>query len=78
MNTLKENNIRVELDSRQESISKKVRDAQNQKINYMITIGEKESKSKKLAVRTREGKVKFGVSLTKFIKDLSKEIETKK
>ena len=78
LNELKSDGLRVELDSRQESISKKVRDAQNQKINYMITIGEKESKSKKLAVRTREGKVKFGVAISKFIKDLSKEIETKK
>ncbi len=75
---LKENNIRVEVDIRQESISKKVRDAQNQQANYMLTIGEKEVKAKKLAVRTREGKVSFGVSVDKFIKDLVKEIESKK
>ncbi|MBT6995444.1 threonine--tRNA ligase [Candidatus Woesearchaeota archaeon] len=75
---LEKNNIRVELDERNESISKKVRDAQNQKINYMITIGEKEVKAKKLAIRTRDGKVSFGVAPTKFIKDLIKEIEVKK
>ncbi len=75
---LEENDIRVELDDRNESISKKVRDAQNQKINYMITIGEKEVKAKKLAIRTRDGKVSFGVSINKFIKDLKKEIQDKK
>ena len=75
---LEENDIRVELDDRNESISKKVRDAQNQKINYMVTIGEKEVKAKKLAIRTRDGKVSFGISTTKFIKDLKKEIEDKK
>ena len=75
---LEKNNIRVELDDRNESISKKVRDAQNQKINYMITIGEKEVKAKKLAIRTRDGKISFGISTTKFIKDLKKEIEDKK
>tara|TARA_Y100000310_G_C20682951_1_gene817129 strand:+ start:197 stop:1900 length:1704 start_codon:yes stop_codon:yes gene_type:complete len=74
----KENDIRTEIDNRNESISKKVRDAQNQKINYMITIGDKEIKSKKLAIRTRDGKVSFNVSIDKFIKDLQKEIKDKK
>ncbi|MBT4321784.1 hypothetical protein HOC06_02895, partial [Candidatus Woesearchaeota archaeon] len=63
---------------RSESISKKVRDAQKEKVNYMITIGDKEIKSKKLAIRTREGKVSFNISTEKFIKDLLKEIESKK
>jgi threonyl-tRNA synthetase len=75
---LEENNIRVELDSRHESISKKVRDAQKEKINYMITIGDKEIQSKKLAIRTREGKVSFNISIDKFIKDIQKEILEKK
>jgi len=75
---LEENNILAELDIRQESISKKVRDAQNQQANYMLTIGEKEVESKKLAVRTREGKVSFGVSVDNFVKDLVKEIQDKK
>ncbi|MBT3690653.1 threonine--tRNA ligase [Candidatus Woesearchaeota archaeon] len=75
---LEENNIRVETDFRSESISKKVRDAQKEKVNYMITIGDKEIKSKKLAIRTREGKVSFNISTEKFIKDLLKEIESKK
>ena len=75
---LEENNIRVELDSRHESISKKVRDAQKEKINYMITIGDKEIQSKKLAIRTREGKVSFNNSIDKFIKDIQKEILEKK
>jgi threonyl-tRNA synthetase len=77
-NKLKENNIKVELDTRQESISKKVRDAQNQQANYMVTIGEKEVETGKLAVRTREGKVSFGNSADNFIKELVKEIQDKK
>jgi threonyl-tRNA synthetase len=75
---LKESDIRAEIDNRSETISKKVRDAQQEKANYIITIGDKEVKSRKLAVRTRNGKVKFGVSLTSFIKDLLKEIEEKR
>jgi threonyl-tRNA synthetase len=43
----------------------------------MITIGDKEQKNKTLAIRTREGKVEFGIKIDKFIKDLKKEIERK-
>jgi threonyl-tRNA synthetase len=72
---LKGAGIIAEIDSRSESISKKVRDAQTEKANYMLTIGDKEVKSKKLAIRTREGKVKFNVSMKTFIKDLKLELE---
>jgi len=75
---LEQNNIRVELDSRQESISKKVRDAQTQKINYIVTIGKKEVENKTLAIRTRSGEVSFGIKLEDFIKELKEEIELKK
>jgi len=75
---LKQENIRVELDNRQESMAKKVRDAQLEKIPYMITIGDKEQASNTLAVRSRDtGKVKFGVKLLDFISQLKKEIEEK-
>ncbi len=67
-------NIRVELDDREESIGKKVRDAQTEKIPYMITIGDKEEKAKNISVRSRDGKVEFGVGVDKFIEKLGKEI----
>jgi len=70
----KEQGVRVEVDDRVESMSKKVRDAQLEKVNYMITIGEKEEKSGTIAVRTREGKVDFGVVLDDFISNLKNEI----
>ena len=76
---LKENNIRVELDDRAESIGKKVREAEiYDKPFYTITIGDKESKNKTLAIRDRKGKVKFKVKPNTFLKQLQKEIETKK
>ena len=70
---LKDENLRVELDDRNETIGKKVRDAQIQHFNYIITIGDKESEKKKLAIRTRDNKVKFDVSLEDFIKQVGKE-----
>src|SRR5258708_21306381 len=54
--TLKEQNIRVELDDDNETLGNKIRKAQNEKVNYMIVIGDKEEKEEKIAVRTREGK----------------------
>lgn len=78
MKQLNDANLRVELDDRTETIGKKVRDAQLEKVNYIVTIGDKEVEKNKLAIRSREGKVKFGVSVDKFVEELSKEIEDKK
>lgn len=77
-NNLIENGIRTELDDRTESIPKKVRDAQEDKIPLIVTIGDKEVKNKTLAIRTLDGKVKFGVKVNDFIKDLLKDIKEKK
>ena len=74
---LREKNIRVELDDQAESIGKKVRNAQMEKVNYMITIGDKEVEKKTLAVRTRDGDVKFDVKVNDFMQQLLKEIEKK-
>jgi len=70
--------LRVELDDASETISKKVRNAQLEKVNYILTIGDKEVEAKTLAVRTREGKVEFGVKVDEFIKSLKEEIKQKK
>lgn len=72
------NNIRVDTDFESNTIEHKVREAQLQKIPYMLTIGDKEEKNQTLAVRTRDGKVKFNVKLDDFIKQVSEEIESKK
>jgi threonyl-tRNA synthetase len=75
--TLVSNGFRVELDDRSETIGKKVRDAQMQKVNYILTVGEKEVEANTLAVRNRVGENKFGVSTEDFISMLKEEIETK-
>ena len=75
---LRDNKIRVELDDRNESIPKKVRESQLRKIYYSITIGDKEQKNKTLAVRTLDGKVKFDVKIDEFIKNILKEINEKR
>jgi len=71
---LKSSNIRTDLDNRQESINKKVRDAEKEKIPIIVTIGNKETENKTLAVREK-GKVKFGIKLETFIHDSLKRIK---
>ena len=73
-----EEGIRVELDVRTETMDKKVRDAQMNKFNYMITIGDKEEANKTLAVRSRGGKVKFGVKVEDFLVQIKEEIKERK
>ncbi|HBT81376.1 threonine--tRNA ligase [Candidatus Giovannonibacteria bacterium RIFCSPHIGHO2_01_FULL_48_47] len=50
---LKNKNVRAELDLRNESVGKKIREAELQKIPYLLIIGEKEAASEKVAVRER-------------------------
>jgi threonyl-tRNA synthetase len=59
--------VRVELDSRAESIPKKVREAQLQKIPYILVVGDKEMENKTVNIRTRDNVVHGESSLEEFI-----------
>lgn len=74
---IKKEGIRAEMDLRDESVGKKISDAIKQKIPYMVVMGEKEIKSKKLAVRERGEKKIQKVALTTFIKKLKKKLKIK-
>jgi threonyl-tRNA synthetase len=75
---LEEKGLRVALDSETNTIEYKIRNAQLQKIPYMLAVGSKEEKNKTVAIRGRDGKVKYGVKLEDFIKQVKSEIENKK
>src|SRR5258708_80521 len=74
---LKEKNIRVELDDRNETLQAKIRDAQNEKVPYMLIIGDKEEKADKIAVRARDGKDLGQLALNDFREKIEREIENK-
>lgn len=74
---LKENNIRAEIDARSETLSAKIRDAQNEKVPYMIIVGDKEEKAGKMAVRTREEKDLGQADPENFIEKIKDQIEKK-
>jgi threonyl-tRNA synthetase len=64
---LKDKGLRVEVDSRTESLNKKVREAQLLYIPLIITIGGKEKENGTLAVRTLDGKIKYGIDRDTFL-----------
>ena len=74
---LKEEGIRVEVDERNERLQAKIRDAQLEKVAYMLILGDKEKESESVAVRKRNGKDLGSQPLDKFIQEIKKEIESK-
>lgn len=75
---LLENKIRAELDIRPHTVDYKIREAEVQKVNYTLVIGDKEEANKTLAVRPRGEKPQFGVKLDDFLAKLRKDIENRK
>lgn len=75
---LKEESIRVKLDDRSETTSAKIRDAELQKIPYILVVGDKEVKAKNINVRVRGEKVKGSMSISKFINLIKEDIAKKR
>jgi threonyl-tRNA synthetase len=75
--TLIEANIRIEVDDRQETMQAKIRDAQLQKIPYMLIIGDREVDSKQVSVRLRTGEDLGAMTLGALIGKLKEAIDTK-
>lgn len=75
---LKNAGIRVEVDERNESIGKKIRDAEMSKIPYMLIIGDVEIKAKKVAIRhIHKGDMGL-MTTTSLIKQMGEEVGKKK
>jgi len=75
LNELSKNNIRVELDNSNETLGKKIRNAQMEKVNYMIILGDKEKEKELISVRKRNGESEKDINLKDFIKRVKKEVE---
>ena len=69
--------FRVETDLRNEKIGKKIREAQLQKIPYMLVVGDKEAEDGTVAVRTRAGGDQGAMSLAEFSEILRAEVDSK-
>ena len=75
---LKSSGVRVSLDSRSEKIGSKIRDAEMQKINIMIIVGEKEVENQTVTIRRRFVKEQKELSLQEFSKDILSEIKERR
>ena len=67
-------NIRVEVDTRSEKIGYKIREAQKNKIPYMLVVGQKEEEDGVVSVRSRFKGDEGQASLESFIENIKKEI----
>ena len=74
---LQDKGIRVEVDSRQEKIGYKIREAQLKKMPYMLILGDKEVEANAVGVRKRKQGDIGQMSLEDFIQMISKEIDEK-
>ena len=72
---LLENNIRVEISDESESLGKRIRRAEKQKIPYMLVVGEKEEKEKKITIRSRGEKEQKTMQVDKFMEKIIVEIK---
>jgi len=73
----KSHGFRVEIDQAQETVGNKIRKAVNEKVPYMLVIGDKEVESPNLNVRDRGQQETREVSKDDFINELKKKIEDK-
>lgn len=77
LDELKASGIRAELDSRAEKIGYKIREAQMQKVPYMLVVGAKEEEENLVSVRSRFAGDEGQKSLDEFIAAMKEEVESK-
>ena len=77
LDTLNQAGIRAELDTRSEKIGYKIREAQTQKIPYMLVVGQKEEEEGTVSVRSRFAGDEGIAFLTDFIEKIQKEISSR-
>jgi len=74
---LKEKNIRTELKNENETLGKKIREAEMQKIPYLLILGDKEISTNAISVRERSKGDQGQMPLNSFIEKIEKEISNK-
>ena len=71
---LREAGVRVDVDRRSERMNAKIRDAQLQKIPYMLVVGDREAEAEQVAVRLRSGEDMGALSVESFLERLKAEV----
>ena len=74
---LRKAGVRIKTDNRNEKIGYKIREAQLEKVPYMLVIGDKEIEANAVAVRSRKDGDLGQVKVEDFVKKIKEEIDTK-
>jgi threonyl-tRNA synthetase len=74
---LKDHGLRVEIDERGERMNAKIRDAQNQKIPYMLIVGDREVEQDTVALRLRSEENIGAVSIESFLRRADSDISSR-
>jgi len=72
---LEDNNIRLDIDTRNETLDKKIRNAELNKIPYCLILGEREKSQETVSVRKKGSGDQGAIALDKFIKELNNQIQ---
>ena len=78
LNTLRAKNIRAEVDDANESLGKKIRNAKQEKIPYLLVVGDQEVEAHTISVDSRDHGKLDAMSVADFITKISEEIKTRK
>jgi len=74
---LRQNRFRVHVDTRTDRMNAKIRDAQKEKIPYMLIVGDKEMENQQVSLRKRSGEDLGAMPVADFISLATDEVEKK-
>jgi threonyl-tRNA synthetase len=77
LDQLNHNSIRADIDDRELSVAKKIREAESEWIHFIIVIGDKEVHGKELVVRERLAKSQYNISVLNLMEKIKLEISDK-
>jgi threonyl-tRNA synthetase len=73
---LKSAGVRVDVDDRSERMNAKIRDAQLQKVPYMLVVGDREVEQGMVALRMRSGENPGAITIDEFLKRVQLDVES--
>jgi threonyl-tRNA synthetase len=77
MEQLKEAGLRADVDVRSERVNAKIRDAQLQKVPYMLVVGDREAEQQAAAVRLRSGENLGALPVADVVARITRESESR-
>ena len=77
VNKMKEKNLRVHVDESSDSFSKKIRNAEVEKVPYILIVGEKEEKAESVSVRVLKTKEQYEKSANEFVEMIVEKRDTR-